>query len=532
MGQITIVGLGPGDFGLITLDTWDKITNTDKLILRTAIHPTVAELDKRNVVYTSCDEFYEQGASFDDVYNSIAQKLIEEAKNGHDVVYAVPGSPLVAERTVVIIRQKAKEADVKLNIMPGMSFMEVLYQRLNIDPIDGLTILDACDLENLPSEMPSALVITQVYNQHVASDTKLTLMENYPEDYPVTFIRNLSLPDEEIREIPLYELDRQPHIDHLTSLYIGKMPKNEQTFDLEPLEDVVKTLRSPGGCPWDIVQTHKSLRRNLIEEVYEVIEAIDLEDEKLLCEELGDLLMQGGCPWDIVQTHKSLRRNLIEEVYEVIEAIDLEDEKLLCEELGDLLMQVVFHARMAEEAKLFSMQDVIDGITEKLIRRHPHVFGDVDVKDAGEVLANWEAIKQAEKTERTSILDGVPKDLPSLMAAYKLQHKAAKVGFDWPDIDPVWDKLEEELRELEEAIVDGQKEKIEEELGDVLFTIVNISRFLKIDPEVALAGTNRKFKRRFSYIEEKVKAKQQNWESLSLIDLDELWQEAKLKDEK
>lgn len=485
MGQITIVGLGPGDFGLITLDTWDKITNTDKLILRTAIHPTVAELDKRNVVYTSCDEFYEQGASFDDVYNSIAQKLIEEAKNGHDVVYAVPGSPLVAERTVVIIRQKAKEADVKLNIMPGMSFMEVLYQRLNIDPIDGLTILDACDLENLPSEMPSALVITQVYNQHVASDTKLTLMENYPEDYPVTFIRNLSLPDEEIREIPLYELDRQPHIDHLTSLYIGKMPKNEQTFDLEPLEDVVKTLRSPGGCPWDIVQTHKSLRRNLIEEVYEVIEAIDLEDEKLLCEELGDLLMQ-----------------------------------------------IVFHARMAEEAMLFSMQDVIDGITEKLIRRHPHVFGDVDVKDAGEVLANWEAIKQAEKTERTSILDGVPKDLPSLMVAYKLQHKAAKVGFDWPDIDPVWDKLEEELRELEEAIVDGQKEKIEEELGDVLFTIVNISRFLKIDPEVALAGTNRKFKRRFSYIEEKVKAKQQNWESLSLIDLDELWQEAKLKDEK
>lgn len=485
MGQITIVGLGPGDFGLITLDTWDKITNTDKLILRTAIHPTVAELDKRNVVYTSCDKFYEQGASFDDVYNSIAQKLIEEAKNGHDVVYAVPGSPLVAERTVVIIRQKAKEAGVKLNIMPGMSFMEVLYQRLNIDPIDGLTILDACDLENLPSEMPSALVITQVYNQHVASDTKLTLMENYPEDYPVTFIRNLSLPDEEIREIPLYELDRQPHIDHLTSLYIGKMPKNEQTFDLEPLEDVVKTLRSPGGCPWDIVQTHKSLRRNLIEEVYEVIEAIDLEDEKLLCEELGDLLMQ-----------------------------------------------VVFHARMAEEAKLFSMQDVIDGITEKLIRRHPHVFGDVDVKDAGEVLANWEAIKQAEKTERTSILDGVPKDLPSLMAAYKLQHKAAKVGFDWPDIDPVWDKLEEELRELEEAIVDGQKEKIEEELGDVLFTIVNISRFLKIDPEVALAGTNRKFRRRFSYIEEKVKAKRQNWESLSLIDLDELWQEAKLQDEK
>lgn len=483
MGQITIVGLGPGDFGLITLDTWNKIINADKLILRTAIHPTVADLDKRNIEYTSCDEFYEQGNSFDEVYNNIAQKLITEAKAGHDVVYAVPGSPFVAERTVVIIREQAKQADVKLDILSGMSFMEVMYQRLNIDPIDGLTILDACDLEDLPDEMPSSLVITQVYNQHVASDTKLTLMEKYPEDFPVTFIRNLSLPDEEVREIPLYELDRQPNIDHLTSLYIGKMPKHEQTFDLEPLEDVVKTLRSPGGCPWDIVQTHKSLRRNLIEEVYEVIEAIDLEDEKLLCEELGDLLMQ-----------------------------------------------VIFHARMAEEAKLFSMQDVIDGITEKLIRRHPHVFGDVNVKDAGEVLINWEAIKRAEKKDRTSVLDGIPKDLPALMSAYKLQHKAAKVGFDWPDIDPVWDKLEEELRELEEAIADGKVEKIEEELGDVLFTVVNIARFLKIDAEVALTGTNRKFKKRFSYIEAKVKAKHQHWENLSLIDLDELWQEAKAQD--
>ena len=485
MGKITIIGLGPGNFGLITLDTWEKITSTDKLILRTAIHPTVAELDKRNVVYTACDDFYEKCASFEEVYNNIAEKLITEAKKGLNVVYAVPGSPLVAEKTVVIIRDKAKEANVELEIMPGMSFMEVLYQRLNIDPIDGLTILDAADLDNLPSEeMPSALVITQVYNQHVASDTKLTLMEHYPEDYPVTFIRNLSLPDEEIRQIPLYELDRQPNIDHLTSLYIGKMPKHEETFDLSPLEDVIQTLRSPGGCPWDIVQTHKSLRRNLIEEVYEVIEAIDLENKDLLCEELGDLLMQ-----------------------------------------------VVFHARMAEEAGMFSMQDVIDGITEKLIRRHPHVFGDINVKDADEVLKNWEEIKRAEKKDRKSVLDGVPKDLPSLMAAYKLQHKASKVGFDWPDIDPVWDKLHEEVNELEEATVDSSTERMEEELGDVLFTIVNLARFLKIDPEIALTAANRKFKRRFSYIENKVKDKQQKWEQLTLLDLDDLWQEAKMLEE-
>ncbi len=232
-----------------------------------------------------------------------------------------------------------------------------------------------------------------------------------------------------------------------------------------------------------------------------------------------------------MQTHKSLRRNLIEEVYEVIEAIDLEDKDLLCEELGDLLMQVVFHARMAEEAGLFSMQDVIDGITEKLIRRHPHVFGDINVKDADEVLTNWEAIKRAEKKDRKSVLDGVPKDFPALMAAYKLQHKAAKVGFDWPDVDPVWDKLREEVEELEEATVDAAPERIEEELGDVLFTIVNLARFLKIDPEIALTAANRKFKRRFSYIENKVKEKQQKWEQLSLLDLDDLWQEAKMLEE-
>ena len=480
MGTITIVGLGPGDFGLITLDTWEKITTAEKLILRTAIHPTVADLDKRNISYITCDEFYETGSSFEAIYNNIADKLIAEAQNCN-VVYAVPGSPLVAEKTVVIIREKATKANIKLNIIPGMSFMEVLYQRLNIDPIDGLTILDAGDLENLPSEdMPSSLVVTQVYDKYIASDTKLILMEHYPEDYPVTFIRNLSLPDEEIRQIPLYELDRQPNIDHLTSLYVGKPPVREQTFDLEPLEDVIKTLRSPGGCPWDIVQTHKSLRRNLIEEVYEVIEAIDLEDEKLLCEELGDLLMQ-----------------------------------------------VVFHARMAEEAGYFSMQDVIDGITEKLIRRHPHVFGDINVKDADEVLKNWEAIKRVEKQERKSILDGVPKDLPALMAGYKLQYKASKVGFDWPDIDPVWDKLDEELRELEEAVADGETSRIESELGDVLFTLVNLSRFLKVDAEVALFGANRKFRKRFSYIEDKVKEKQQKWEHLSLIELDDLWNEAK-----
>ncbi|WP_019554915.1 bifunctional methyltransferase/pyrophosphohydrolase YabN [Propionispira raffinosivorans] len=481
MGEITIVGLGPGEFGFITLDTWDKIKQAATLLLRTAKHPTVAEIKKREIVFESYDTVYTEKETFEEVYQSIAANVVERAQKGEDIVYAVPGSPLVAERTVVLIRDLAVERQVKLTILPGMSFVEVLYVKLGVDPIDGLTIIDSVDLETLPPDLATALVITQVYNQQVASDTKLSLMETYPDDYEITLVRNLGLPDEVIYTLPLYELDRQAGIDHLTSVYIPACEAKQKRFEMKPLTDIMKILRSPGGCPWDIEQNHQSLRRNIIEEVYEVIEAIDLENPKLLCEELGDLLLQ-----------------------------------------------IVFHARMAEEAGSFSMQDVIDGITEKLIRRHPHVFGDITVKDAGEVVLNWDAIKKIEKAaERKSVLDGVPKDLPSLMRAYKLQHKAAKVGFDWADIGPVWDKVTEELAELKEAVSEKNKKHIEEELGDLLFSIVNVSRFLKVDAEVALTGANYKFLTRFLYIEEQVKAKSLKWENVDINRLNVLWNEAK-----
>lgn len=480
-GIINVVGLGPGDFGLITMESWEKISSAHHLKLRTAIHPTVEELDKRGIKYTSYDSYYETGKDFNQVYTAIVKDLLKQAQTCGEIVYAVPGSPAVAERTVMLLREQAPEAGVTLNILPGMSFMEVLYQRLNIDPIDGLAILDACDAENiLAADAPLALVVTQVYDQMVASDLKLTLMEYYPEDFPVTFIRNLSLEDEEIREIPLYELDRQKNIDHLTSIYLGKLPAGEKTFDLTPLQDIIARLRQPDGCPWDIVQTHESIRKNLIEETYEVLEAIDLKDRDLLCEELGDLLMQ-----------------------------------------------IVFHARMAEEANYFSMEDVIQGVVDKLIRRHPHVFGEVTLKDAAAVLDNWEKIKAVEKTERTSVLDGIPKDLPALMTAYKLQHKASKVGFDWSSIEPMWDKVHEEIDELKEAIAQKDKAAMEDELGDVFFALVNIARFLKLDPELALRSTNRKFTKRFHFIEAEIKAANKNFQDYSLAELDKIWEKAK-----
>ena len=248
---------------------------------------------------------------------------------------------------------------------------------------------------------------------------------------------------------------------------------------------------------------------------------------------MARLRSPGGCPWDNEQTHATLRRYIIEEVYEVLEAVDEQDPAHLCEELGDLLLQIVFHARMAEEKGEFSMQDVVDTVTEKLIRRHPHVFGDISVRDAAEVIVNWDAIKRREKSVKPrSALDGIPKGLPALLRANKLQQKAAKVGFDWDGIAPVWDKVAEELAELREATQSGDPGRIGDELGDVVFAVVNLGRFLGVEAEVALNGTNNKFLRRFQQVEAAVKSKGLHWRELDLTALDELWEEAKATERK
>ncbi|WP_417082883.1 SAM-dependent methyltransferase [Mitsuokella jalaludinii] len=218
--KLTVVGLGPGRFGLITLESWQTMQAAEHLVLRTRIHPTVAEIEKRGLTFSSYDGFYEEAPDFETLYRHIAEDLLRRATEQGDLVYAVPGSPLVAERTVVLLRELAKETDTAVDILPGMSFVEVMYTRLCIDPIEGLTILDAEDVSTLKERPAQSLVITQVYDPIIASDTKLMLMEFYPDEYEVTYIHNLALPDESIRKIPLYELDRQKDVDHLTSLFV------------------------------------------------------------------------------------------------------------------------------------------------------------------------------------------------------------------------------------------------------------------------------------------------------------------------
>ena len=248
-----------------------------------------------------------------------------------------------------------------------------------------------------------------------------------------------------------------------------------------------------------------------------------------LVEIMEILRKPSGCPWDAKQTHESIKKNFIEETYEVVEAINKDDSDLLCEELGDVMMQVVFHAQMEKEKGVFDFDDVCDGVCKKLIERHPHVFGDVKVDSAEEVLVNWDAIKRKSKNQKTATesMLSVPRELPALMRATKIQKKAADVGFDWESVDGALDKLGEETQELKDAISCGNKDHIEEEFGDLLFSAVNVSRFIDTDAEQALTAASDKFLERFSKTEQLAKSRNIDMKQASLDTLDGLWEEVK-----
>jgi len=252
-----------------------------------------------------------------------------------------------------------------------------------------------------------------------------------------------------------------------------------------------------------------------------------------LREIVAALRSPGGCPWDREQTHASLRGALLEEAHEVVDAMNRNDDPHLSEELGDLLLQVVFHAQIATEEERFTFDDVARAISEKLIRRHPHVFGDDQCEDSAAVLKRWDEIKHAEKGgTQQSALDGIPQGLPALMRATKLQKKAAKIGFDWENASPVLGKVREELAEIETEIASGDREKLEDELGDLLFTAVNLARKLHIDAEVALHRASAKFERRFREVEHLASKRSLALATMSLPELDALWDEVKARETK
>jgi tetrapyrrole methylase family protein / MazG family protein len=479
--MIKIVGLGPGAKDALTIGTLEVLKSCGKVFLRTEKHPNVEYLKSLGVVFETYDSFYEKHDSFDQVYDAISKDILEKYSHCGELVYAVPGHPLVAEKSVNLLIKQCEECGIETEILPAVSFIDAVMESLKLDPIEGVKIIDAFDIRNQVMDKRVGLIITQVYNNLIASETKLALLDYYNEDTEIYFVRAAGVKElESIRKIQLYDLDRQEDIDYLTSIYIPKDINN--TVDFHDLLKVMETLRGEDGCPWDFEQTHESLKRYLIEECYEVLEAIDEND----------------------------------------------DTKLV-EELGDVLLQVVFHAEIGKEEGYFNIKDVIKGITEKMIVRHPHVFGDVKVNNSDEVLTNWEDIKVKEKNFQsyTDTLKHVPKNLPGLLRAEKIQRKAAKVGFDWENVTPAMDKVLEELQEIKDVYKTHNKVKIQEEVGDLIFATVNIARLLDIDPEFAVNYTIDKFIKRFQFIEKSAIDKGLDLKDMTLEEMDNLWNEAK-----
>jgi len=394
-------------------------------------------------------------------------------------VYAVPGSPLVLERSV---RHLLDDPRVECTVLPALSFLEMAYAALGIDPVErAVRLIDGHEFATAAAGDHGPMLVAHTHANWVLSDIKLAV-DGASGDEPVVILQRLGTPEQQIVHTTWAELDRAVEADHLTCVYIPH-------------------LGSPVGHA--LVRFHQ-LARTLREQ----------------------------CPWDKEQTHESLTKYLLEETYEVVDALhDLDPDEpstdsALIEELGDLLYQIEFHATIAEQEGRFTMVDVVDGVHDKLVRRHPHVFGTVAADDAGTVVANWDEIKKAEKG-RTSVFDGVAMSQPSLSYAFHVQGKAAKVGFDWPDVAGALSKIAEEANELTDAIAVGDHRLVDDELGDLLFAVVNVARHLDVEPEAALRSATHKFRRRFAQVEQLAAQRGIVLAGADLATLDALWDEVK-----
>lgn len=483
MKHIKIMGLGVGELKNLPLGIYEMIVQSSFCYTRTIDHPVITELQGRGIAFHSFDEVYEKHDKFEDVYEEIVQFLINETES-ETILYTVPGHPLVAEKTIQLLIEQEKAGNCTIEIVGGQSFIDDMFTSLRIDPIEGFQFLDATSFQKDELQIRQHMIFCQVYDAFVASDLKLVLMDLLPYDYNVTIVTAAGTSIEQKIEVPLCELDHKVELNNLTSVYVPPVKSTNLLYkDFANLRNIISTLRGPNGCPWDKKQTNESLRKYLIEEAYELIDAIDSQDDDAIIEELGDVLLQ-----------------------------------------------VLLHAQIGEDEGYFSIDDVIEGVSKKMIRRHPHVFGDETANDSEEVVGLWKEIKKQEKGEKeASILDHAIKSGPSLQIAYEIQKKAAEVGFDWNEPEPIWEKIQEEIKELQDAILNKDETEMENELGDILFSVINIARFYKISPELALHKTNQKFRNRFVFVESCVEKGKGSFEQYTLDELDVFWEEAKKK---
>jgi tetrapyrrole methylase family protein / MazG family protein len=463
-----IVGLGPAGPELVTAETVAAIERVPHRWLRTARHPSATLLAGA----PTFDDLYDRSNSFEEVYAAIVDTVVDAAARHGEVLYAVPGSPLVAERTVELLRADGR---VTVTVLPALSYLDLAWGALGVDPLAaGVRLVDGRRFAVDAAGASGPLLVAQCDSRAVLSDVKLAVDDD-AEPGAVTVLQRLGLRDQAVFEVAWHDLDRVVEPDHLTTLWIP-------------------SLEAPVGR--ELVRFHELVRT-----------------------------LRERCPWDREQTHRSLTSHLVEETYEVVDAIESGDDDHLAEELGDLLFQIEFHAVIAEQDGRFTMADVARGIHDKLVHRHPHVFGTVEADDAAQVLVNWEAIKRAEKG-RTSLFDGIPGGLPALAYAAKVQRKAASVGFDWDDVDGALPKIGEEAAELA-AVPAGDGVRAAEELGDLLFAVVNVARHVRVDPETALRAATVKFRTRFEAVEALAAARGQTLDGLDLAALDALWDEVK-----
>ena len=496
--SITILGLGPGQWDHLTLQARSILTqaatNNQTVHFRTLIHPTVEPLQREipSLHRESFDHFYDESENWETLYHRIASEVCTEAEQ-HPVIYAVPGHPLIGESSVLRVLAMAKERGLSTRIVAGLSFLEPVCTLLKLDPLEaGAQIVDATMLAALNADevagkvIPTTpLLVTQLYNRRVASAVKIALSECYPDEWRVQLVRAAGVEhEEEVVEMPLYELDRHTRPNHLCTLYV-------------PPLDQLTALRLPETLRYITMR----LRRN-----------------------------PDGCPWDREQTHESLVHYVLEETYEVVQALENNDMENLSEELGDLLLQVYLHAEIARQEDMFSIGDVFEHVNAKLIRRHPHVFGETEVSGAGQVVQNWEAIKRQERiaagkdVQQESIFTGVPLAAPALTIAQEYQKRATRIGFEFVNAHDMWQKVQEELREVQEAVT---PEHQLEELGDVLFIIAKAARWLQIDAEEALRRANQKFRQRFQHMEEMMRSEGRANTSYSPDEWAALWRRAK-----
>lgn len=478
--QITLVGLGPGDPALMTKEAWDLLTNAGEIYLRTRHHPAVAGFPP-GVELHSFDSLYDSADTFEAVYDQIVRQILELGQRPDGVIYAVPGHPFVAEATGPEIARQARQAGMNVRIVAGLSFLEPTISLLGLDPFPHTALVDAFELatSHVPPFSPGApAIIAQIHSRAMAAEVKLTLMAHYPDRHPVQLIHAAGTPQAKIEALSLYEIDRSEAIGLLTSLYV---PALSPAASFEAFQEVIAHLRAPDGCPWDREQTHASLRPHLLEEAYEAVAALDAGDENAMREEFGDLLLQ-----------------------------------------------IVLHAQIASEMGEFGMVDILQGIHTKIVNRHPHVFGDLDLKEVDGVLQNWEKLKAAERIangkSEAGLLDGVPLALPALAQADQYQRRAARVGFDWKEIEGVLDKVGEELEEVRTAADDQSRGR---ELGDLFFALVNLTRWYDLDAETLLREANARFAWRFSQIEAAARRQGRQLNELALDEMEAIWQAAK-----